>query len=109
MRSKRSVPATFSCCSADTSRTSKVRAPSDVVAAPRSGAPAYDLYAPLLHRRDQEVLVALMLENRGEQLDQGVPADGLWQEKIDQHSTGTVSTVWQVSWEDGQGGGGSDE
>jgi hypothetical protein len=34
---------------------------------------------------------------------------GLWREKIDQHSTGTVSTIWQVSWEDGQGGGGSDE
>jgi hypothetical protein len=36
---------------------------------------------------------------------------GLWREKIDQHSTGTVSTVWQVSWEDGEGGGGggSDE
>jgi hypothetical protein len=33
---------------------------------------------------------------------------GLWREKIDQHSTGTVSTVWQVSWEDGREGG-SDE
>jgi phage terminase small subunit len=34
---------------------------------------------------------------------------GLWREKVDQHSTGTISTVWQVSWEDGEGGGGSDE
>jgi phage terminase small subunit len=34
---------------------------------------------------------------------------GLWREKIDQHSTGTVSTVWQVSWEDAEDGGGSDE
>jgi phage terminase small subunit len=34
---------------------------------------------------------------------------GLWREKIDQHSTGTVSTVWQVSWEDEEDGGGSDE
>ena len=34
---------------------------------------------------------------------------GLWREKIDQHSTGTVNTVWQVSWEDGEGVGGSDE
>jgi phage terminase small subunit len=34
---------------------------------------------------------------------------GLWQEKIDQHSTGTISTVWQVSWEDEKDGGGSDE
>jgi phage terminase small subunit len=34
---------------------------------------------------------------------------GLWREKVDQHSTGTVNTVWQVSWEDGEGGGGSDE
>jgi hypothetical protein len=34
---------------------------------------------------------------------------GLWREKVDQHSTGTVNTVWQVSWEDGVGGGGSDE
>ena len=27
---------------------------------------------------------------------------GMWREKIDQHNTGTgtVSTVWQVSWED---------
>jgi hypothetical protein len=30
-------------------------------------------------------------------------------EKIDQHSTCTISTVWQVSWEDREGGGGSDE
>ena len=34
---------------------------------------------------------------------------GLWREKIDQHSTGTVSTVWQVSWEDEEDRGGSDE
>jgi phage terminase small subunit len=34
---------------------------------------------------------------------------GLWREKVDQHSTATVNTVWQVSWEDGEGGGGSDE
>ena len=35
---------------------------------------------------------------------------GLWREKIDQHSTGTISTVWQVSWEDDEeNGGGSDE
>jgi hypothetical protein len=34
---------------------------------------------------------------------------GLWREKVDQHSTGTVSTVWQVSWEDDEDGGGSDE
>jgi hypothetical protein len=34
---------------------------------------------------------------------------GLWREKIDQHSTGTVSTVWHVSWEDETDGGGSDE
>jgi hypothetical protein len=34
---------------------------------------------------------------------------GLWREKIDQHSTGTVSTVWQVSWEDEDVGGRSDE
>ena len=34
---------------------------------------------------------------------------GLWREKVDQHSTGTVSTVWQVSWEDEEDGGGSDE
>ena len=30
---------------------------------------------------------------------------GLWREKVDQHSTGTVSTVWQVSWEDEEDGG----
>jgi hypothetical protein len=23
---------------------------------------------------------------------------GLWREKIDQHTTGTVSTVWNVTW-----------
>jgi hypothetical protein len=34
---------------------------------------------------------------------------GLWREKIDQHITGTVSTVWQVSWEDEEDGRGSDE
>ena len=34
---------------------------------------------------------------------------GLWREKVDQHSTGTISTVWQVSWEDEDDGGGSDE
>jgi hypothetical protein len=34
---------------------------------------------------------------------------GLWREKIDQRSTGTISTVWQVSWEDEKDGGGSDE
>ena len=33
---------------------------------------------------------------------------GLWREKIDQHSTGTISTVW-VGWEDEENGGGSDE
>jgi len=33
---------------------------------------------------------------------------GLWREKVDQHSTGTISTVWQVSWEDEEDGG-SDE
>ena len=25
---------------------------------------------------------------------------GMWREKIDQHTTGTVSTVWNVSWDD---------
>jgi uncharacterized protein (DUF885 family) len=32
---------------------------------------------------------------------------GMWREKIDQHTTGTgtVSTVWQVSWEDENDGG----
>jgi phage terminase small subunit len=30
---------------------------------------------------------------------------GLWQERIDQHSTGTISTVWQVSWDEDDGGG----
>jgi hypothetical protein len=34
---------------------------------------------------------------------------GLWREKVDQHSTGTISTVWQVSWEDEEDAGGSDE
>jgi phage terminase small subunit len=33
---------------------------------------------------------------------------GLWQERIDQHSTGTISTVWQVSWDE-EDGGGADE
>ena len=34
---------------------------------------------------------------------------GLWREKIDQHTTGTVSTVWSVGWEDEDHGGQSDE
>jgi len=34
---------------------------------------------------------------------------GLWREKIDQHTTGTVSTVWSVGWEDEEDGGQSDE
>ena len=25
---------------------------------------------------------------------------GLWHEKVDQHTTGTVSTVWSVSWDE---------
>jgi hypothetical protein len=25
---------------------------------------------------------------------------GMWREKIDQHNTGTVSTVWNVSWDE---------
>ena len=25
---------------------------------------------------------------------------GMWREKIDQHNTGAVSTVWQVSWDE---------
>ena len=29
---------------------------------------------------------------------------GLWREKVDQHSTGTVSTVWQVGWQDDDDG-----
>jgi hypothetical protein len=35
---------------------------------------------------------------------------GTWREKIDQHNTGTgtVSTVWQVSWEDEDDSGSSD-
>jgi hypothetical protein len=35
---------------------------------------------------------------------------GMWREKIDQHNTGTgtVSTVWQVSWEDENDGGSPD-
>jgi phage terminase small subunit len=33
---------------------------------------------------------------------------GLWREKVDQHSTGTISTVWQVSWEDEEDGGNPD-
>jgi hypothetical protein len=32
---------------------------------------------------------------------------GLWREKVEQHTTGTVSTVWSVGWEDD--GGQSDE
>jgi phage terminase small subunit len=32
---------------------------------------------------------------------------GLWREKVDQHNTGAVSTVWSVGWEDD--GGRSDE
>ena len=34
---------------------------------------------------------------------------GLWREKIDQHTTGTDSTVWSVGWEDEDHGGQSDE
>jgi hypothetical protein len=34
---------------------------------------------------------------------------GLWREKIDQHNTGTVSTVWSVGWKDEDHGGQSDE
>jgi hypothetical protein len=33
---------------------------------------------------------------------------GMWREKIDQHNTGSVSTVWQVSWEDENDSGSSD-
>jgi hypothetical protein len=35
---------------------------------------------------------------------------GMWREKVDQHNTGTgtVSTVWQVSWEDENDGATSD-
>ena len=35
---------------------------------------------------------------------------GMWREKVDQHNTGTgtVSTVWQVSWEDENDSGSSD-
>ena len=33
---------------------------------------------------------------------------GLWREKVDQHRTGTISTVWQVSWDE-EDGGGADE
>jgi hypothetical protein len=33
---------------------------------------------------------------------------GLWREKVDQHSTGTVSTVW-VGWEDEVDGSNADE
>jgi hypothetical protein len=29
---------------------------------------------------------------------------GMWREKVDQHSTGTVSTVWQVGWQDDDDG-----
>ena len=25
---------------------------------------------------------------------------GMWREKVDQHNTGTVSTVWTVSWDE---------
>jgi len=34
---------------------------------------------------------------------------GLWQEKVEQHSTGTISTVWNVSWENEDNGGGPNE
>jgi uncharacterized protein (DUF885 family) len=36
---------------------------------------------------------------------------GMWREKIDQHTTGTgtVSTVWQVGWEDESDGRSSDD
>ena len=34
---------------------------------------------------------------------------GLWREKIDQLTSGTVSTVWSVGWEDEDHGGQSDE
>jgi len=34
---------------------------------------------------------------------------GLWQEKVEQHSTGTINTVWNVGWEDEEVGGGSNE
>ena len=34
---------------------------------------------------------------------------GLWQEKVEQHSNGTISTVWNVSWEDEDNGGGPNE
>ena len=33
---------------------------------------------------------------------------GMWRDKVDQHNTGTVSTVWQVSWEDENDSGSSD-
>jgi hypothetical protein len=28
---------------------------------------------------------------------------GLWHEKVDQHTTGTVSAVWSVSWDEDGG------
>jgi hypothetical protein len=36
---------------------------------------------------------------------------GMWREKVDQHTTGTgtVSTVWQVSWEEENDTGSSDD
>jgi hypothetical protein len=33
---------------------------------------------------------------------------GMWREKVEQHNTGAVSTVWSVSWEDENDGGTSD-
>jgi hypothetical protein len=33
---------------------------------------------------------------------------GMWREKVEQHTTGAVSTVWNVSWEDENDGGTSD-
>jgi hypothetical protein len=33
---------------------------------------------------------------------------GMWREKVEQHNTGGVSTVWNVSWEDENDGGTSD-
>src|SRR5271169_4931596 len=33
---------------------------------------------------------------------------GIWREKVDQHNTGTVSTVWHVGWEDEDVSGRSD-
>jgi len=33
---------------------------------------------------------------------------GMWREKLEQHNTGAVSTVWSVGWEDENDGGTSD-